>query len=197
MLHFSNDELRALGVVRFGERVMIDRSVRILGGEFLTLGNDVRIDGFGVLSAGSAGFVIGDHVHIAAGCYLFGRSAHVLMEDFTGLSARVSLFTATDDYVEGYLTNPTVPLDLRKVREGSVILRKHTIVGCGSVILPNTELGFGASVGALSVVRKNVGECEIVFGNPAKRMHKRRDRSKLESLEQEMRKRESQSIPSI
>ena len=68
---------------------------------------------------------------------------------FRGISARSLLYTATDDYIHGHLTGPTVAAKYRKVTTGDLILKKHCIIGCGSVIMPCT-LGVGASVGALS-----------------------------------------------
>ncbi|MBV9217062.1 MAG: hypothetical protein JO053_12885 [Acidobacteria bacterium] len=38
-----------------------------------------------MLIAGEQGILIGDHVHIAAGCYLFGSGGRIRMDDFSGL----------------------------------------------------------------------------------------------------------------
>lgn len=107
------------------------------------------------------------------------------MSDFTGLSSRVALYTSTDDFVDGFLTNPTIPDRFRHVRSGPIKLGRHALIGCGSVVMPNVSLGFGASVGALTLVRAAVGDCEIIAGNPAKRLPTRRSRERLEALEAE------------
>ena len=115
-------------------------------------------------------------------------SGRILMEDFSGLSSRVALYTATDDYREGYLTNPTVPDELRNVRCGSVVLRRHVVVGAGCVILPGVELGFGSSVGALSCVRKSVSELKVcVGGSTSLRVIGERSRERLSALESRLR----------
>ena len=39
--------------------------------------------------------MIGRNVHVAVSSYIFGMGGRVVLSDFCGLSARVSLFTAT------------------------------------------------------------------------------------------------------
>jgi len=118
-----------------------------------------------LISAGERGVEIGACVHIAAGCYLFGGGGRILMEDFSGLSSRVSIYTATDDYSGGAMTNPTVPDQFRNVQRGDVILRKHAIIGASCVVLPGVELKLGAAVGALTCIRKDVDELTVMVGN--------------------------------
>jgi len=165
-MHYSESELREIfGSV--GKNVHVDKSCIMFGAEKIHIGSNVRIDCFSMLSAGERGIVIGDHVHIAAGCYLFGAGGLIKMDDFSGLSARVSLFTTTDDYLFGYMTNPMVPEKYKRVTKGDIVLNKHALVGCGAVVMPRTTLGVAASVAAMSFVGKNVGDFEVVKGSPA------------------------------
>ena len=187
-MNYSADELKALGLGSFGENVRIHKSAVLINPAGLQFGNNVRVDCFCVFSAGPAGIRVGDYVHVAAGCYLFGGGGPIVLEDFSGLSSRVSIYTATDDYTEGYLTNPTVPDEFKKVTGGAVFLRKHVIIGAGSVILPGVELGIGSAVGALTCVRKDVEPFKVVVGNPARAVGERG--RKLLELEQELRKRQ-------
>ena len=46
--------------------------------------------------------------------------------------------------------------------EAEVILRKHVLVGTGSVILPGVVLEEGSVVGALSLVKKSTSSWSIV-----------------------------------
>ncbi|MGZ5443019.1 MAG: acyltransferase [Thermoanaerobaculia bacterium] len=171
-MFYSLEELRDLGV-QFGRNVQIDRSVRLFNPAGVRIGSNVRIDCFSVLSAGDDGLEIGDHVHLAMGVGIFGASARVTIEDFAGLSARVVVFSGNDDYRDGFLTGPTVPMSYRRVTAGPVTFRRHAIIGAGSVILPGVEIGVGASVGALSLVHRPVGDFEIVAGSPARRIGER------------------------
>lgn len=183
----SRWELDALGLASCGSDVAIDRAALLLNPGRIAVGSHVRIDAFSILSAGPDGITCGDHVHIAAGAMVFGGGGAVVFEDFSGLSGRVCLYTATDDFREGHLTNPTVPAEFRKVRCGPVVLRRHAVVGAGAVILPGVELGFGSAVGALSLVRSSVPECAVVAGNPARSLARRRDRERLTALESRLR----------
>jgi acetyltransferase-like isoleucine patch superfamily enzyme len=184
---FTRDELLALGFASVGENVQVDRTVRLLGVNNIRLGDRVRIDCYTVISAGADGIWIGNNVHIAVGCYLFGRGGRLTLHDFSGLSARVSIYTASDDYLNGALTNPTVPDQFRGVESGPVHLGRHVIVGTGSVILPGVRLEFGAAVGALTVVRKDVAEGAIVLGNPGRTLPQVRNVARLRQLEEEYR----------
>jgi acetyltransferase-like isoleucine patch superfamily enzyme len=149
-----------------GANVSIHDTVQFFNPANVFIGDNVRIDCFCVLSAGTEGIHIGNNVHIAAGVYVFGGGGKVEIEDFAGISSRVSLYTASDDYSGGHMTNPTVPDRYRQVRRGGITLRKHAILGAGTVVMPGVELGLGASVGALSFVNKNVKEFLVVSGNP-------------------------------
>ena len=51
---------------------------------------------------------------------------------------------------------------------GRVIIGDFVSVGTNATIFPNIEIKKGAFIGAGSVVRKNVGENEVVVGNPSK-----------------------------
>jgi len=172
-----------LGIKDIGHNVTIHRTALFFSPQDIHIGSDVRIDCFSMLSASKEGMWIGDNVHIAAGCYLFRSSEKVVLEDFVGISARTTIFTATDDFKEGYLTGPTVPEKYRKSRSGPVTLKRHALVGAGTVILPDVVLGLAVSVGAQSLVNEDVADFSIVAGVPA-RMLGTRNRRILE-LEQE------------
>lgn len=167
---YSKEDLLILGSC--GENVQIDKSVLFINPNNIKIGNNVRIDAFCILS-GTNGIEIGDYVHIAPYCQLVASGGKIEMHNFTAISSRSSIFTASDDYVDGYMTNPMIPDKYKKLKTGAVVLNKHTIVGCGSVIMPNCILGEGSSVGALSFVNKNVDEYTVVGGSPAKPIMKR------------------------
>jgi galactoside O-acetyltransferase len=176
-------ELGDLGI-RVGRNPSVDKSVNFFNPERITIGHNVRIDCWSILSAGEEGISIGRNVHIGASSFVFGGGGRVVLSDFSALSARVSLFTATDDYSQGYLTNPTVPERYKKVRRGPIILEPHALIGTGRVVLPEVTLARGCSVGALSLVTKDVGEYEVAFGIPF-RVIGRRDAKRMDQLEKE------------
>ncbi len=171
---YTTDELRQIGITEVGEQVFVDRSVRFYGAERIRIGSHVRIDAFSVLSAGTDGLRIGNFVHIAVGARFLGGT-QIVLEDFSGVSAGVCVFGSNEDYSGGALTNPTIPMEFRSVKQGSVVLGKHAIVGANSVIMPNVTLGLAASVGALTFVHKPVDDFTIVSGNPMRKVGRRRE----------------------
>ena len=179
--NYTSAELRALGLT-FGSDVSVHRSVQFFNADRITLGSRVRIDCLSVLTAGQP-VRIGHNVHLSAGVNIFG-AAGVELGDFCGLSSRVSLFSTSDDYADGFLTNPTVPPQFRQVSAAKVVLHPHVIVGCGSVIMPGVTLERGVAVGALSFVNQRVPEFLIVAGQPARRVGLR-NRERLDRLERE------------
>ncbi|MEE0264470.1 MAG: acyltransferase [Acutalibacteraceae bacterium] len=179
----SRDELNQLGFKSLGSNVMISRNASIYGAANISIGNNVRIDDFCILSGN---IVIGDYVHIAACCCLFGGKSGIEMKDFTGISSRSAVYADSDDYSGAALTNPTVPDEYRNVTGGKVVFEKHALVGTGSTILPNVSLGEGVSVGSMSLVNKSLEPWGIYVGIPC---HFVKERSKnLLELETKMRK---------
>jgi len=181
-----------------GKNVQVDKSCALFGAKGIHIGSNVRIDCYTVMSAGEKGIVIGDNVHIASWAGLFGASGTIVIEAFSGVSVRATLLTATDDFVMGFLTNPTIPAKYRYPKTGDVILRKHALVGCGAVVLPVT-LGLAASVGALSFVDKDVGDFDVVSGCPAVKVGRRHRRILDEErrfLEEQAAAKEADSVSS-
>src|SRR4051812_12563044 len=97
-------------VARSGDAVTIHPTVLFFGAEHVELGSHVRIDAHCIITAGPEKVVIGDYVHLGAATHIFG-AAGVRIDDFAGVSSRVSIFSTSDDYSEGHMTNPTVPVE--------------------------------------------------------------------------------------
>jgi len=172
---YSAGELtQLLGSV--GENVSINRSVVFYSPQNIHIGSNVRIDCFCILASGADGIVIGDYVHIGAYSALFGSLGQIRMESFSGLSARVLLFTSTDDYTDGFLANPTVPDKYKRVRKGDIVLERHAIIGAGSVVMPGVTLGVAASAGAMTFLHRSVSEFAIVVGCPMRVVGRRNAR---------------------
>jgi galactoside O-acetyltransferase len=171
----SRTELAALGLKRFGENVLISRKASLYGTENITLGDNVRIDDFCILSGR---IEIGSYVHIAAFCALYGAKG-IVMKDFSGLSAKVVIYSASDDFSGEHLVGAMVPAEYTQVTGGTVAIEKYVQVGAGSIILPNVTLEEGAAVGAMSLVTHSLRSWSINFGIPA-RFQKERKRNLVE-----------------
>lgn len=168
----ASEQLQAMGFLHLGQNVLISDKVSIYGAARIALADNVRIDDFCILSAGTGGITIGRHVHIAAYCSLIGHAA-ITLADYAGLSSRVSIYSSSDDYSGAAMTNPTVPEDFTNVQHAPVSLGRHVIVGCGAVILPGAILEEGVAVGALSLVSRPCAAFGIYSGVPARRVKER------------------------
>ena len=182
--YYTEDDLRHAGFKSIGKNVRIAKNNTIIGLENIVIGSNVRIDGECAISAAGEGWLnIGSYIHIGGWCYLSAGEG-IKMEDFSGLSQGVRVYSRTDDYSGKHLTNPTVPERYTGITRGPVVLGRHVIIGSGSVILPNVTVGEGTSVGALSLVTKDTEIWGVYFGSPAKRIKGRSKR--LLELEEDL-----------
>ena len=187
---FSYKELEEIGFASFGENVLISKKASIYGANQISIGNNVRIDDFCVLSGK---IQLGNYVHIAVYTAMFGGNGGIVMEDFSGLSARCAVYATSDDYSGDFMTNPTVDRQYLNIEDKQVVLKRHVVVGTGSTILPGVTIGEGTSVGSMSLVNKSLKSWGIYFGIPCKFYHERS--KKLLDLEKqflEMKNRENQ-----
>ncbi|WP_027633918.1 acyltransferase [Clostridium hydrogeniformans] len=175
---YSEEELKKIGFKSLGKNILLSRKTSIYGAENIELGNNCRIDDFTILSGS---ILIGDYVHIAAFCGIYGGDAGVIFEDFVGLSARSIVYAVTDDYGGEVLTNPNIPMEYKNIIKGKVVFKKHSLIGAGAIVLPGVKVGEGTSVGSMALINKDLLSWSIYVGIPAKKI---KDRSrKLLDLE--------------
>jgi len=188
MSYYSREELRLLGLAQVGQHVQISKKASIYNPSRITIGSHVRIDDYCVLSAGEGGIAIGDYVHVAVFCSLIG-GGRIVLEDFAGLSGRVSIYSSNEDYSGAFLTNPTVPRQFTHVTQEGVIVGRHCIIGAGAVVLPGVVLEEGVAIGALSLVNRSCSAFGIYAGVPARfvRNRSRKLRELGEQLQRETR----------
>jgi galactoside O-acetyltransferase len=170
--YYSYNELKKLGFNSIGTNVLISRKASFYGEKRISIGNNVRIDDYCVLSAGFGGIILGNYIHIGIFSSLIGEGK-IEMENFSGISSRVSIYSSNDDYTGQFMSNPTVPVEYTSVYSADVLLCKHSLVGSGSIILPGVTLNEGVAIGALSLVNEDCESFYIYKGNPAKKIAKR------------------------
>ena len=188
MAWLTQSQLAAMGFAALGTNVLLSDRASYYNCAHIRFGSNVRVDDFCVLSAGTGGIVIGDHVHIAVFSLLVG-AGRIELADFSSLSSRVSVYSSNDDYSGETMTNPTVPKAFTGVVHADVFLGRHVIVGSGSVILPGVTLQEGAAVGALSLVNRDCQAFGIYMGVPVKQINIRKQN--LLELEKSLRGRSS------
>jgi galactoside O-acetyltransferase len=160
---YSESELEEIGFRSIGTNVLISRYSRIYGAGNMVIGSNVRIDDFCLLSGE---ICLGNNIHISAFSALYGKGG-IEMQDYTGLSPRCTVFSATDDFSGDYMIGPMTDSRFTNVREGRVVIMKYSQIGSNCVILPAVTIGVGVAVGAMSLVTRDLDEWKIYKGIPA------------------------------
>jgi galactoside O-acetyltransferase len=167
---YSQSELENIGFKKLGTNVLISYKTSFYGVENMIIGDHVRVDDFCILSGH---ITLGSYIHISAYCGLYG-SYGIEMEDYTGLSPRCTVFSASDDFSGDYLIGPMLAKEQTNVTGGKVIIKKYSQIGAGCIILPNVTIELGVAVGAMSLVNKNLTAWGIYSGIPAVKKKERK-----------------------
>lgn len=167
---YSQNELSDIGFKSIGKNVLISRKASIYNSEQISIGNNVRIDDFCILSGK---IVLGNYIHISAYTSLFSGDAGIFIDDFATVSSYNAIYAISDDYSGEYMTNPMILQKFRNVIKGKVHLEKYSIIGSGCTILPDVTISEGCAVGAKSLVDKSLNEWSIYVGCPARFLKKR------------------------
>ena len=161
---YSDEELARLGFARIGNNCQISRKASFYNMEAISIGDNVRIDDFCLLSGK---VVLGSNIHISAYAALYGGEFGIRMEDNTGVSARSTVYAAMDDFSGEYLVGPIHPRNLTNVTGGEVIIRQFAQIGAHCLVFPAVEIGEGTMVGACTMVRENLKPWSVYYGIPA------------------------------
>ena len=151
-MYYSNKELHNIGFTKVGKNVQVSKLAKFYSIKGF-IGDNSRIDDFAILKGH---IKIGKYVHISSFNYLASVGGLISIGNYTGISANVSIYSVTDDYIGNYMTNPTINKKFRKIIMGKVIISENVSIGAGAVILPNVTVGHSASIGAQSVVNKKI-----------------------------------------
>ena len=170
MAYYINKELKQLGFKYIGNNVKISDKASIYNFDQISIDDNSRIDDFCVVSGK---VTIGKNVHITPMCLVAGGEKGIIFEDFTTIAYGVQIFTQSDDYSGKTMTNSTIPKEYKNEYKKKVVIKKYSIVGAGSIIMPGVTLAKGTSIGAMSLVLKDTKPWSIYVGNPAKKIKKR------------------------
>jgi len=176
----SKDEISQIGFKNVGENVFLSRHAKFYQAEKMSIGDNVRIDDFCILSGR---IDIGDYIHIAAFSALYGGGKGIFIDDYANISSRVVIYAKSDDYSGETMTNPMVPDMYKEITEKSVDIGKHVIIGSGCIVLPGSHLLEGSAFGSMTLINRNSRSWSVNVGIPFKKI---KDRSKkILKLEQE------------
>jgi acetyltransferase-like isoleucine patch superfamily enzyme len=106
---------------------------------------------------------IGDRSNINSGCILDGRGEGIEISHDTDIAPQVNIWSLEH--------NPNSPT--HETRSGLVKIDHHVWIANRAIILPNTRIGAGTTIGAQSVVKGQIENNSICVGNPFKIIKKR------------------------
>lgn len=169
---YSDIELKELGLKSYGKNVLISKKCSIYAPEKISVGNNVRIDDFCIISGD---VTLGNNVHISAYSALYGAEG-IEFKDHSGCSSRTTIYSAMDDFSGDYLIGPMHSEETTHVTGGKVTIGQYVQLGAHCLVFPNVTLHTGSVVGALSLVTKDIPEWSIYVGIPAKKLRNRSKR---------------------
>jgi len=154
----KTDRIKIGRLCELGNKVNIVIRELILGSVLFT-GDNILIGGGGSFSKRSK-FQTGHNCLISSEC-IINASEPVILGNEVGLSPRVQIYTHShwQNILEGY--NPNF---------GPVKIGDHSYITGNCLVVPNVNIGKGATVLANSLVAGNVYDHETVVGVPAKKI---------------------------
>ena len=175
---YSESELLEIGFKSMGENVKLSRKASIYSPGKISIGNNVRIDDFCILSGN---ITLGSNIHISAYVALYGAMG-IVMEDYSGISPKSVVYSAMDDFSGDYLIGPIHPEGTINVTGGVVKIGRFVQVGSNSVVFPKVTIREGTIIGACSLINKDCEEWSVYYGVPAKK-HKERKKNLLKFVD--------------
>lgn len=166
----KRDELEKIGFKSLGENVLISDKACFYQPNKMSIGSNVRIDDFCVFIGKIS---LGNYIHIATYSSIHASHGSVTIGDYSTLSSRVAIYSASDDYSGRYMTSPLIPSKYTNAFYSDIIIGKNVIVGTGSTILPNSILPDGTAIGAMSLVKEKLDGWNIYAGIPVKKLSSR------------------------
>ena len=142
---YSRDELLAFGFESVAEETFVSRDARLFAIQG-KLAEGVRIDAFAILTGH---IELGVGVHISPFCFLGGSGGRIKMQDHSGISTHVSIFTESDDYSH----------ENREAGHkigGDVTIQAYSILGAGCKVMPGTTIHEKCSIGCNCVINQDI-----------------------------------------
>jgi len=171
--YLTEVELKDFGFKSIGRNVRISTDARVYSPENISIGNNVRIDDFTILAAVNGSITIGNYVFIARNSHLSGALG-IEMHDFSSMACNTVIYSAYDDYSGDFLTAQAIPQQYTAHIGGLVSIGKHVIIGSSCTVLGPCNIGEGCSIGAMSLVKKDLEPWGVYMGIPSKRFKERK-----------------------
>ena len=167
---YTKEELELMPFKSLGKNCRISRNATFYSLEEIEIGDYVRIDDFCIISGK---IKLGKFSHIAGAAKLYGAGG-INIGDFSGVSSNCSIYSANDDFSGNALMSTTSGDEFCVQDVGFVHIGKHVIIGSNCVILPESKINDGVTIGALSLINgKDLKEWSIYVGTPVKFLKQR------------------------
>lgn len=162
----------------FGDNSVVGLKSLILKPKYISIGVNSSLGDFTTLSCYESDYSTGDSRKFVPEIEIgnrvsIGESAHItcINKIIIGNNVLAGKKVLITDNAHGFSDRDLFglhPIDRPLVSKGPVIINDNVWIGEKASILPGVTIGFGAIIGANSVVTKNVPAYAIVGGNPAK-----------------------------
>ena len=156
----SNEELKKVNFKSVGKDVKISKNVTIIGSENISLGSNVRIDDFTIISAQNGFLKIKNNVHLGGQSYL-GCAGQLEIGNNVNIAQGVKIYTKINDYNSFDGNNNKYILSKIKIGD-------NVIIGANCVIIGDCKIEEGCTIGALSFVKSDLEKWSVYGGNPIK-----------------------------
>ena len=151
-----------------GKNVLIGIGVEFNGPKNISIDDYTWIDSYTVINAQMGPISFGKRIHVAQHC-VFGSRAPIVLEDYVAVAAGTKVYSNSERPSDGKrMSGPMVPRAQKAFYSAPIIFRKDSCVLVNSLILPGVTIGYGAVVGASSVIKRDVPNWDIVVGNGQK-----------------------------
>lgn len=161
----SGVTIRQPSKISLGSKTIIDDFVTLdVRGDdaSITIGDNVTIGRFTIITAKDAHITIGNAVNISTNCRIATQS-RIKIGDSVLVAAYSYIGPGNHQKTEG---TPLIESDMQI--KGGVTIESHAWIGTHTTVLDGVSIGSEAIVGAHSLVRNNVEAGATVFGLPAK-----------------------------
>ena len=166
----KNKEITKIGFKSIGNNVKISKNASFYSAKDISIGNNVRIDDFCILSGK---ITIRDNAHISAGTYLFAGEAGIVIDDYVAISPKSVLLAISDDFSGNYFANAVLDIKKRNVIKSKITIKRYSTIGTGTIILPGVTVNEGCAIGAMSLIKKNLAAWGIYAGIPCRKIKNR------------------------
>ncbi|HRZ18873.1 MAG TPA: acyltransferase [Methanofastidiosum sp.] len=141
----------------------IGHTAMVYGWDVIKFGSNIIIDDYVFIDVKGT-FSIDDNVHISFFSTITG-GADCSIGKFVTISVGSHIIMGTDDFIGDGFGNPTISDEFRNVKRAPVFIGDFVRIGANSVILPGITIGEGSTIGAGSVVTKNLDPWGVYIGN--------------------------------